>query len=106
MATYKVVNHYHFKKGMEKKGEKFIEDELLKAAKKCGCHDIEFGQDKDDNGHFIGMGTWDSLKDLENFHKEWKVNEQELMKMCEHRPHRDVLEIKLSTEKKPKKRAA
>jgi hypothetical protein len=106
MSAYKAVVHYHFKKGMEKKGEKFIEDELIKAAERCGCHDIEFCKDKKDACHFVGMGTWDSLQEGEKFHKQWIANEKELMKYCTHRPHRDVFEITFGSEKKHKRKVA
>lgn len=105
MTHYKAVVHYHFKKGKENQGRKFVEDELLKAASHCGCHNIEFCQDEKDSCHFVGMGTWDNMNDWKKFHKVWKVNEARLMELCEHHPHRDVYKIETSTKRKGRKAA-
>ncbi len=105
MSCYKAVVHYHFKKGKEKEGKKFIENELLHAAEECGCHNIEFCQDEKDSCHFVGMGTWDDMKSWKKFHEHWKANEHKLQELCEHHPHRDMYIVQSCHMKKKNKAA-
>ncbi len=41
MSGYRAIVHYHFKKGMEEQGIRFLENELLRKAHQLGVHDIE-----------------------------------------------------------------
>ncbi len=93
MHVYRAIVHYHFKKGQEKEGLKYLEDELAKAAKAAGCKDIEVWYSERESGHVIGMGLWDSLDDARKFQSKWEAKEKELMKYCSEKPHREIYHV-------------
>ncbi len=67
MRNYRIIVNYEIRSGLEEKAIHFIETEVYKMAKDCGCHDLELWLDEDSSLHLIGTGLWDSLKAIERF---------------------------------------
>lgn len=105
MPNYRAIVHYHFKKGMEEKGIKFLENELLKKAQSFGCHGIELMQNEKDPCIIIGIGFWNSLEEAKNFQSHWQDKEQELLQYCSKRPEREFLKVRSTFLEKIKKAA-
>lgn len=93
MHMYRAIVHYHFKKGQEKEGMRFLEDELAKAAKAAGSGELEVWYSERESEHVIGMGIWNSLDDARRFQSTWESKEKELMKFCTEKPHREVYRV-------------
>lgn len=93
MHIYRAIVHYYFKKGMEKEGMKYLENELLKAAKAAGAHDIEVWYNEKEPTHVVGMGLWNNLDEARKFQSLWGAKEKELMKYCEKAPHHEIYKV-------------
>jgi quinol monooxygenase YgiN len=93
MSECRVVAHYHFKKGMEREGLKFIENEVLKKAKERGCHDIEIWQNEKNPLHFVAVGIWSSAQKAQEFQSEYTHVEKMLMKFLTEMPKRDFYRV-------------
>jgi hypothetical protein len=93
MHQYRVIVHYHFKNGMEKEAIRFLEEELLKIAKECKCHDIEVWYNEKNPMHTIGMALWDNLEDARKFQAKWEFKEKELMKYCSAPFHKEIFKV-------------
>lgn len=105
MANYRALVHYHFKKGMEEKGIKFLENELLKKAQEYGCHNIELLQNGHDSSYLIGVGLWHSLEEARKFQAVWDSKEKELIQFCTNRPKREFFKVRSVFTEKSKKAA-
>lgn len=105
MSEYRVVAHYHFKKGMETEGIKFLENEILKKSRNLGCHDLEIWQDEKDPLHFIGVGIWSSLQKAKEFQSQYTQSEKMLMKFLTEMPKRDMYRIEQRWVEKEKRAA-
>ncbi len=105
MITYKAVVNYHFKKGMEEQGIKFLENELLKKAQEYGCHGIELLQNDKEGNQFIGLALWNSLQEAKHFQEMWGTKEKELLRFCETPPTRAFYKIRAIYSEKAKKAA-
>lgn len=103
MEEYQVIVHYHFKKGMEEKGIRYLETELLKNARDFGCHTIEFCQNERDPGEVLGMATWNSLQEARKFQSQWGEKEKELIGFCTNAPKREVFKIRSTYMEKSEK---
>ena len=90
---YRAVVHYHFKKGQEKEGLKYLENELSKAAKAAGARNLEVWYTDKDPTHVVGMGMWNNLDEARKFQSVWESKEKELMKYCSEKPHREVYHV-------------
>ena len=100
---YRAIVHYHFKKGLEEKGIRFLETQLLKRAQEFGCHDIELWASERDPSLIVGMGCWNSLEEARSFQSVWEINEKELLSMCTSAPKREFYRIQKSYSEKTKK---
>ncbi len=105
MSTYKAIIRYHFKRGMEEEGMRFLERELIKKAQIYGCHNLEFLQDEKDHTQIVGIGLWNSLEEAKRFQSHWEAKEHELMKFCTQAPSREFLKIRTMYSDKARKAA-
>lgn len=105
MSNYKALVHYHFKKGMEEQGIKFLERELVKKAHQYGCHGIDLLQSEKDPTLLIGVGYWNTIEEARQFQAIWVVKEKELLKFCVDRPVREFYRLRNHFEEKLKKAA-
>jgi len=105
MASFRAVVQYHFKKGMEEQGIKFLENELINKATQYGCHHIELLQDDKDHSFFIGVATWSSFEEAKKFQAHFESKEKELMKFCVKAPTRHFCRLKNQYNEKLKKAA-
>jgi len=105
MTHYRAVVHYNFKKGMEEKGIKFLENELIKNAQKYGCHYIELMQNEKDHSHLIGIATWTSLDDARRFQSLWKEKEKEFLQYCTGSPEREFCKVRSNYMEKSRRAA-
>lgn len=105
MANYRAIVHYHFKKGMEEKGLKFLETELIKKAQEYGCHGIELWQSEKDHTKLVGIGHWNNIEEARKFQAHWDSKERELMQYCINRPEREFYKIKSTYAEKARKAA-
>lgn len=105
MANYRAIIHYHFKKGMEDKGIKFLENELIKKAQEYGCHGIELWQNEKNPSTLVGIGHWNSLQEARNFQAHWDSKEREFMHYCTTKPEREFYKIKSTYSEKVRKAA-
>jgi hypothetical protein len=103
MANYRALIHYKFKKGMEERGIKFLESELLMKATKYGCHQIEILQNELDPTNVIGVGLWHSIEEARKFQSVWEHKEKELLTFCTGSPKREFLKVRFSYQEKSKK---
>lgn len=103
MSNYRAIVHYHFKKGMEEKGIKFLERELLSKAQEFGCHGLELWQDERDPTFLVGIGAWNSIDDARRFQSHWDEKEKELIEFCESAPKREFLKIRSTYAEKEKR---
>lgn len=105
MANFRAIVHYNLKKGMEEKGLKFLENELIKHANEFGCHSIEILQSQRDPMNIVGIATWNSLEDAREFQGMWAEKEQELIYFCTSSPKREFFKIRNSYQEKMRKAA-
>ncbi|NNM43404.1 MAG: hypothetical protein HKM07_03595 [Chlamydiae bacterium] len=105
MSKYRAFVHYHFKKGMEEKGMKFLENELFKKAQTYGCHGLELLQNEVDSCQVLGIGFWNSLEEAKKFQSVWDSKEKELMEFCERKPNREFCKVRTTYAEKAKKAA-
>ncbi len=102
---YRAFVHYHFKKGMEEEGLKFLNNELLKHAKDYGCHGIELLYNEREPSEVLGIGLWNSLEEAKSFQSLWDKKEKELVRYCTNVPKREFFKIEASYLEKSKKAA-
>jgi len=93
MSKYRAIVNYRFKSGMEDKGIKFLENELLRKADSYGCHNIEILQSESDPTHVLGVALWNDIQDARRFQAKWAAKEHELVKLCEQPPKREFFKI-------------
>ena len=105
MQQFKAVVHYHFKKGKEMQGLKFLENNLLKQAQEMGCHYIEMLQCERDPTYVIGIAVWSNINEARRFQSTWDRYEQELLQFCTKTPEREFFKIKGIFEEKGRKAA-
>ncbi len=105
MQKYRAYVHYHFKKGMEESGIKFLETELIKHAAEMGCHNIELWLDEKDHTRLVGTGDWNSLDEARKFQSTWDKKEKELSKFLTNKPEREFYKLRNSYSEKAKKAA-
>ncbi len=103
MSIYRGIVHYHFKKGWEEKGIKFLEVELFKAAHEFGNHHFDICFDEKNPGHVIGTSWWNSFEDAHRFQQIWHRKEQEILENCEGAPQREFFKLRKSLFEKTKK---
>ncbi len=106
MSHYQAVVHYHFKKGMEEEGLKFLEKELIKHAREYGCHDIEICQSEREPSELLGLAIWNSVEEARNFQSHWASKEKELLRICANPPTREIFKIRSTYIEKGKARKA
>jgi hypothetical protein len=94
MSIYRGIVHYHFKKGCEEKGIKFLEVELFKAAHEFGNHNFDICFDEKDPCHVIGMAWWNRFEDAHQFQQMWQRKE---------RANREFFKLRKSLFEKKKK---
>ncbi len=102
MAHYQAVVHYHFKKGREEEGVKFLEKELLQHAREYGCHDIEICQSERDTSELLGLAVWKSIDEAKAFQSQWIHKEKELLRLCTNPPTREIFKIRSNYVEKEK----
>lgn len=105
MGNYRAIVHYHFKKGMEEQGIRFLQNELIKNAERYGCHGIELLQDEKDHTLLVGIATWNDISDARRFQSSWAHKENELMRFCSETPKRHFYKVR-STYSEKMRRAA
>lgn len=103
MGNYRAIVHYHFKKGMEEQGMKFIENELIKKAQGFGCHYVELLQNEKDPTLVVGIATWNDIEDARKFQSLWKTKEKELMRFCSNKPQREFFKIRNNFQEKTRR---
>lgn len=103
MSKYKALVNYHFKKGMEEQGIKFLERELIKKAQEYGCHGIELLQSEKNPSLLIGVGYWNSIDEARQFQTIWNAKESELLKFCINKPTREFFKLRNSYSEKQRK---
>ncbi len=106
MAQYQILVHYHFKKGMEEEGLRFLETELLKHAKEYGCHYLEICQSEKSPSEVLGLAIWNSLDEAKRFQSKWVEKENKLISFCTNPPEREVYNIRSTYMEKEKARKA
>ena len=105
-ANYRVIVHYHFKKGMEEQGIKFLENELFKKGQEFGCHHIELWQNERDKCIVEGVAIWNDLEDAKRFQSRWELKEKEMVnKFCIQTPTREFCKLRTSYSEKMRKAA-
>lgn len=105
MTTYRALVHYNFKKGMEKQGIKFLENELIKKAQELGCHNIELLHSEHDPSYVIGIGHWNNIEEARAFQSHWNSKEKELVSYCRNTPKREFFKIEATYFEKKRKAA-
>jgi hypothetical protein len=105
MGNYRAIVHYTFNKGMEDRGLKFLEDELVKKAQDYGSHFIELWQNERDPRIIVGVAIWNDLEDARRFQGKWEGKEKELTKLCSEAPKREFFKLKSTFAEKGKKAA-
>ncbi|HSX03547.1 MAG TPA: hypothetical protein VLG76_02335 [Rhabdochlamydiaceae bacterium] len=103
MANYRALVHYNFKKGMEERGIKFLESELLMKATEYGCHNIEILQNEMEPTNVIGVALWHSLEEAKKFQSEWEKKEKQLLQFCKNPPKREFMHVRFSFLEKSKR---
>jgi len=98
--VYEVVVHYTFKKGMEEKGVRFLETELVKHAQELGCHTVLICQNERHPNDVCGIAAWNSIDEARNFQSRWAEKEKTLISYCSGEPRRDVWKIRSSFKEK------
>lgn len=105
-SNYRAIVHYHFKRGMEEQGIRFLENELVKKAQEYGCHYVEIWQNEKDHTIVEGVAVWHDIEDARRFQSKWKNKEQELVrKFCEDSPEREFCKIRSIFVEKARKAA-
>src|SRR5580700_4710376 len=82
MSKYRAVVHYRCKEGMEEKGLRFLENELVKKADSFGCHSLEILQSEDDPTILLGIALWNDIQDARRFQAKWATKEHEMVNQC------------------------
>lgn len=103
MQNYRAVVHYHFKKGMEEQGLKFLVNELVNKAPQYGCHHIELLQDHKDHCNLIGIATWNDIEDARRFQLMWTKKEKEMLHFCTNPPKREFCKLRSTFMEKAKR---
>lgn len=104
MSQYQIIVHYHFKRGMEEEGLRFLETELMKHARDFGCHYIEFCQNERDTTEVLGLAIWNSIDEARKFQSKWHDKEKKLISFCTNPPRREVFKVRSSYTEKEKAR--
>src|SRR5579883_1260385 len=102
MAQYQIIVHYHFKKGMEKEGLRFLETELMKHAREFGCHHLEICQNERDLTDVVGLAIWNSIDEAKKFQSHWEEKESKLISFCTNPPRREVFKVQSTYSEKEK----
>lgn len=106
-SNYRVIVHYHLKKGMEEQGIQFLENELIKKGQEFGCHYLEIWQNEKDPSIVEGVAVWNDLEDARRFQSKWENKEKELVdKFCTDKPTREFCKIRSTYVEKQSKKAA
>lgn len=105
MLNYRAIVQYHFKKGMEEEGMRFLENELVKKAKEYGCHTIELCHNERDPSLLVGIASWESLEDAKRFQSLWSAKEHEIMRFCSAAPHHEFFKVTSSYKERSRKAA-
>jgi hypothetical protein len=105
MHNYRAIVQYHFKKGMEAEGIRFLENELIKKAKEYGCHTIELCHCERDPTLLIGIASWDNLEEAKRFQSTWGAKEREIMRFCSAAPHHEFFRLQSSYKERAPKAA-
>jgi len=106
-ANYRVIVHYHLKKGTEEQAIQFLENELINKGKDFGCHYIELWQKEKDPSILEGVAVWNDLEDAKRFQSMWETKENEFVnKFCSDKPAREFCKIRSIFMEKSAKRAA
>lgn len=105
MANYKAIVQYHFKKGMEEQGLKFLDKELIKKAQEYGCHGIELCQNEKDHTYLVGIALWNDIEDARRFQSLWDSKERELLRFCTSTPKREFFRVRDTYTEKMRKAA-
>jgi hypothetical protein len=103
MGSYRAVVQYHFKKGMEEQGIRYLENELFKKAHSLGCHHIELLQDEKDHSFFIAVAEWNHFDEAKKFQSHFEKIEKELMRFCSKTPTRHFCKVHFEHVEKSKK---
>lgn len=106
MSKYRAIVHYRFKEGMEEKGLRFLENELVKKAESFGCHGIEILHSEDDPTFVVGIATWNDIQDARRFQAKWATKEHEMLSFCTSSPKREFFKIVSTFMEEKHKKAA
>lgn len=93
MSHYRAIIHYHFKKGLEERGMRLCQKELVNKAQELGCHSIELWRNERDPAYVIGIAAWVSIEDVRRCQALWDMKEQEILRYCTHSPKRDFFQV-------------
>jgi Antibiotic biosynthesis monooxygenase len=105
MSKYRAIVQYRFKEGMEEKGLRFLENELVKKADSYGCHGVEILHSEDDPSLIVGIALWNDIQDARRFQAKWAAKEHEMNHLCTSSPHRGFFKIVTTFSEKQRKAA-
>ena len=105
MSKYRAVVHYRFKEGMEERGIRYLENELIQKADTYGSHNIEILHSEEDPTYVLGIAMWNDIQDARRFQAKWATKEHELAKYCTDSPRREFFKVVLNFAEKQKKAA-
>jgi hypothetical protein len=103
MSKYRAIVQYRFKEGMEEKGLRFLENELVKKAESYGCHEIEILHSEDDPTYVVGIALWNDIQDARRFQAKWATKEHEMGDLLTTAPHRGFFKITTTFTEKQRK---
>lgn len=105
-SNYRAIVHYHLKKGMEEKGLRFLENELVKKGPELGCHYLELWQNEKDSSIIEGVAMWNTLDEAKKFQTLWSSKEKEFIHLfCTETPKREFCKLRHSYIEKARKAA-
>lgn len=103
MSKYRAIVQYRFKEGMEEKGLRFLENELVKKGDSFGCHGIEILHSEDDPTYVVGIALWNDIQDARRFQAKWATKEHEMGHFLATAPHRAFFKIATTFTEKQRK---
>ena len=104
-SKYMIFFHFHFKKGMEMDGWKFLESDFMKKSKDYGCKSFEFYQSESDSYYIMGEGSWDRDEDAYKFQAYWHGRENEFSRFFTQNPQIEFFKLVDISGKKLRKTA-
>jgi len=86
MSQFRAIVHYHFKKGHEEEGIKYLEEHLTKEISRHGGHHIEIFRDESQHGNVIGIAEWNNVDEAKKFQKYFSAIENEMSRFLSDKP--------------------